>query len=136
LPILAGALRRLDAGEDFVMLEDLRAELGLDLGQMRAGLKALASARPPYVEVSYSLAGGTLAGSHLDAVSERARRELGTWPSPDDVIDRLVVALSQAAEVEPDAQRKSRFRSAAESLAGMARDIAVQAIAARLGTLK
>ncbi len=41
LPILRAALRRIDAGEDLPTLEDIRAEAGLDVVQMRAGLMAL-----------------------------------------------------------------------------------------------
>jgi hypothetical protein len=66
-------------------------------------------------------------------VSERARRELGTWPSADVVLQQLVDALSRTAAEEPREEEKSRLRSAADVLAGMGRDIAVGVITARIG---
>lgn len=135
LPILQVALRRLDAGEFYVDLEEIRSEVGLDVNQMRAALNALAEADPPYIRVSYTMAGPHRVGGHLDAVSERARRELGTWPSADVVVDRLVAALSEAASAQPQDEDRTRLRAAADALGGMARDIAVGAVASQLGRL-
>ena len=95
LPILPAALRRLDAGAPWVELGEIRRELGLDETQLRAGLRALECASPPYIQVSY-LAEGV--NGHIHAVSERARRELGSWPSAESVVDRLAAALAEAAD--------------------------------------
>jgi len=70
---------------------------------------------------------------HVIQVRGRARRELGTWPSADALLEQLVAALTAAADAEPEPERKGRLKAAAELLGGMARDIAVQAIGARLG---
>jgi len=106
LPILAAALRRLDAGEDAAELADIGAE---------TGVRALESAESPYI--SAELGGGwgdeRYGGGYIDAVSERARRELGSWPSADSLLEQLVVALRTAADEEPEPDRKSRLRSAA-----------------------
>lgn len=91
LPILRGALQRLDAGDDFPDLHEVREALGLDSKQMDAGLRALESASPPYIELEW-------AGYFVKSVGERARRELGTWPSAETVVDRLAAALADAAE--------------------------------------
>jgi hypothetical protein len=53
------------------------------------------------------------------------RRELGTWPSADSVLQQLIDALSKAAEEEPRAEEKGKMRPAIDVLAGMSRDIAV-----------
>jgi hypothetical protein len=135
LPILAAALRWLDSGDHLVMLEDLRAEVGLDVAQMRAGLRALEQADPPYIAVNYTMAGPSVVGGHLDMVFERGRRELGSWPSAEGVLDQLVAALDRAAELELEPERKSRLRAVADLLGGMARKIAISAIASRLGQL-
>ncbi|MDQ1444166.1 MAG: hypothetical protein QOI20_630 [Acidimicrobiaceae bacterium] len=135
LPILRVALRRLDAGEFFVNLEEIRSEVALEVNQMRAGLNALTEASPPYIRVTYTMAGPDRVGGHLDAVSERARRELGTWPSPDSIVDVLSQALNDAASAETHDERKSRLRAAADTLASMARDVAVGAIASQLGRI-
>ena len=126
LPILRSALRRLDAGEDFPNLEEIRAEVGLDVTQMRAALKALENAWPPYIEVIHAGMGANLVGGYVNAVSERTRRELGTWPSAEAVVDRLAAALAEAADVEEEPPRKGRLRAAAEAFLGFGRDISAR----------
>jgi hypothetical protein len=133
LPILTAALRRLDAGETFPNLEDIRAELDLDATQMRLGTDALESAG--YLTTQRALAGPDRVGGFVTAVGERARRELGTWPSSAGVLDALVAALDRAADSEVEPTRKSHLKAAAQTLAGMARDVAVGVIAAKLGGL-
>jgi len=136
-PIGAAALRRLDAGEDFVSLEEIRADMGLDVTQMRAGLGALEAASPPYLSVQLLGSGPAQVGGFVESVSERARRELGTWPSSTGLLDALVAALDQAGEADPDPEpeRRSRLKAAAGVLAGMAKEVAVGVIANQLGGL-
>jgi len=43
-----------------------------------------------------------------------ARRTVGTWPTPDLWADRLIAALTEAAENETDPDKKSKLRKAAE----------------------
>jgi predicted metal-dependent phosphoesterase TrpH len=106
-------------------------ELDLEAAQMYAGLRALADAA--YIDLESPRHGPEMVGGYISQVRERTRRELGSWPSADSVVDQLVEALSQAAESEPEPERKSRLRSAADLLGGMARDIAVAAVSSRLG---
>ena len=138
LPILAAALRKVEAGGHSVkQLEEIREELGLTPKELLAGLSALESADPPYVEVEY-MAGWSdehAGGGYVSAVSERTRRELGAWPSANGLLEQLIEALSRAAEDETEPDRRSRLRATADVLGGMARDIAVGAIAARLGRI-
>lgn len=131
LPILAATLRQLDSGAYWVNSIQLGRELGFNDAEMRAGLGALESASPPYVEVE------NLASAHsrITAVSERARRELGTWPSAEGIVNDLVAALEIAANAESEPERQSRLLGAVKVLGGMARDIAVGVVTAKLGTL-
>ena len=133
LPILQAALRRLDAGDIFPTLEEIRAEVGLDVAQMRAGVDALESASPPYMEVSNAWGNPNHVGGHVSRVSERARRELGTWPSAESVVDRLVAALAEAADAEQESERRTKIRAAAEAVGGFLRDVAVQAVGTQIG---
>ncbi len=135
LPILRAALRRLDAGEDFPSLEDIRAEVSLDVTQMRAGVKALEGAFPAYISITHYSMGPDLVGGHVDAVGERARRELGTWPSVEGLVDQLGAAFTRAADDEDEPERQSRLRAVGEAVAGFGRDVAVGVIAAQLGPL-
>jgi hypothetical protein len=126
LPLLTAALRRLDAGEGFPDFGDLEHDTGLNREQLWAGLNALKTAEPPYVLVE---------GPVVVAVSERARRELGTWPAPDSLVDALAAAFAQAAEAEKEPEKKQRLRAVADGLGGALRDIAVAVISKRLGEL-
>lgn len=132
LPILRIALREIDAGQHHVALEAIRSETGLEVDQMRAASRALESAG--YIEVQGRAMGPRVSG-YVMGVGERTRRELGSWPAPDNVVARLIAALDQAAEEEAEPERKSKLRAVAQGLGGVARDIAVGAISAQLGNL-
>jgi hypothetical protein len=60
LPILKVALRRVDAGEEAVMLEEIRQEVGLEVSQMRTAVDALEDAWPPYFKIQHYNRGATL----------------------------------------------------------------------------
>jgi hypothetical protein len=132
LPILASALRQLDTGQQFASLEGIREEVGLSVAQMRAGVKALESASPPYLATHTMHEGPARVGGFVTGVSERARRELGTWPTSTSVFDGLVTALRDAAENEPTPDKKTRLKGTVEVLTGFARDVAVTAIASKV----
>lgn len=132
LPILRAALRAVDAGGDFVELEDIRLEAGISAGQFRVGAQALHDAG--YLDVIF-MPGWTddHASGNLRSVHERTRRELGSWPTADDVVDRLVAALTAAADNAPEPEKKTMFRATADTVGGMARDVIVSVVAAQIG---
>lgn len=104
---------------------------------LELGLAALADADPPYIELQ--VLGGwseeKAGGGYVDAVTERARRELGGWPTADSLVDQLAEALGRAADDESEPERKGRLRQAADVVGGMARDVAVAVISARIGSI-
>ena len=121
---------------DHAARRDLRGT-GSRPRELLAGLGALESADPPYLDVAYG--GGwsdeRAGGGYVSEVSERARRELGAWPTADGLLEQLVAALIREAEEEPEPERRGRLRNAADVLGGAARDIAVSVISARLGRI-
>jgi hypothetical protein len=127
LPILRVALEQIEAGGTFVKIWVLREQLGLDDTSMGIGIRSLEKAG--YVE-AFSSVKGPIA---IKDVTERTRRELGAWPSADGLLEQLVMALIEAADAEPESEKKSKLRATADVLAGMARDVAVTAIASRIG---
>lgn len=132
LPVLRSALHRVDAGED-VQLDDVRVDAGLTGPQLRTALDALANASPPYLSVY--LAGGwrdDYASGMIDQVFERTRRELGSWPKAETVVDAIAAALERAAEDEQQPEERHRLRAAAEALGGVARDLAVDIVAKQI----
>jgi hypothetical protein len=126
LPILRAALRRLDAGEDIVDFIDLQRDTGLSTDELWTGLHALRTAQPPYLE---------LTGRDVEVVTERARRELGSWPSADSLVDALAAAFVKAAEAEAEPRKKQRLRTIGEGLAGAARDIAIGVLTKKIGDI-
>jgi hypothetical protein len=123
----------MDAGENMPELRAIATEIGMPEDKMRAGVRALVDAEPPYIAVSY--AGGEAIG-HLVAVYERTRRELGSWPSAPTLVDEIVAALIAAAEIEEEPERKGRLRAAAETIGGIARDLSVAVVAAQIGKVE
>jgi hypothetical protein len=89
--------------------------VGFDQDRMRLSVQALANAWPPYLEVTWHGGGEGI----IDGVTERTRRELGTWPTSASVVDELVGALQKAADAETEPERKSRLRAIAEGLSGL-----------------
>jgi hypothetical protein len=45
----------------------------------------------------------------ISSVSERARRTVGQWPNPEALVDRLVMALSAAAEEASDPVERTKL---------------------------
>jgi hypothetical protein len=65
----------------------------------------------------------------VDAVTKltpAGRRAAGQWPSAEDLVPRLVEALTQVADTTDDLAQKGRLRQAAATLGGVGRQIAVE----------
>jgi hypothetical protein len=137
LPVLAALVEHFDDPDAIPWrLPDVESATGLDAGEVVRALAALDHAEPPYLEsISHEeLAYPTI----LTGITERARREVGAWPTPEALVDRLVAALSEAADSESDPEQKSKLRQAAQWLGGALRDVTTQVVAGavlRLGGL-
>ena len=95
--------------------------VGLDPTDVYRALKVL---EPSYVRLAEGWGRGP-GGCSIQGVTDQARRAVGQWPSAEVWVDRLVQALREAAEREPDPERRGRLRAMAEGLGGFARDVAV-----------
>lgn len=125
LPILREALLALDMGEE-ADLEAIRTRLGMTATEIRIGVEALANANPPYLEWTIGNGwNGERSPGSIDRVFERARRELGTWPTPDSFVTELATALRQAADAEPEPEKKNKLQATADALLSFGRDVAV-----------
>jgi DNA-binding MarR family transcriptional regulator len=122
-PLLQIALRESDAGRD-AQFEDLAEESGLDQRVVWQTMKRLHDAG--YVEAYFAAADS----GYVHEVTERTRRELGSWPSPESLLDQLVQAFNEAAEQETEPERKSRLRGVAEGLGGAGRTVALDLLSA------
>ena len=81
-----------------------------------------------YVEAYFA---GAYSG-FVKGVSERTRRALGSWPTPESLVDQLVRLLAEAADREPDKERKKKLRDIAEGIGGAGRAVAIDLFAAFL----
>ena len=96
---------------------------GVDVETAERALWALRRAEPPYIE------GQTVdqeaAPIMVYGVTERAMVVAGQWPSPEAAVDELVATLAEAAEAEPDEDKRSKLKAAAQALGSVGRDIAI-----------
>jgi hypothetical protein len=125
LPVLRFAVEQFDDPDvRHLRIADIVAGTGLDEREVKSALLALHTASPPYVEgltpaeVAYPI--------DLYGVTERARRVVGQWPTPEAWADRLVAALEQAAQDETDPRKRGLLRKGAGILGGVARDVVVK----------
>jgi hypothetical protein len=131
LPILRLALREVDAG-GVADLEAIRQELELPGMQVYAAVSALDDAG--YIEMSLAMGWSEgHASGHITRVHERARRELGTWPTAESFVDQLAAALDAASGTELELERKRLLKGAGAALGGGARDVAVSWVKSKLG---
>jgi hypothetical protein len=121
LPVLEAVARYIDerAGSHSPKVFDIAETTGRPMTDV---LRALLALHPTYLEVRPV---GHPEHWTVARVTDEARRAVGQWPSPEVWVDRLVEALREAAEREPDPERRGRLRAMAEGLGGFARDVAV-----------
>jgi hypothetical protein len=119
LPVLEAVVRYFDEHPQGVMLrcEEVAKLAGRDPAEVYRALKIL---EPTYVRLALGLGSPSVRG-----VTDQARRVVGQWPSAELWVEHLVQALREAAEREPDPERRGRLRALAEGLGGFARDVAV-----------
>jgi hypothetical protein len=126
-PILDAIVRYFDeTDEPFqagIPTEETFAEItGRDVGEVRRSVRAL---RRSYLEAQDGGMGGE---TMIVGVTDAAREKVGQWPTAEGIVDRLAQGLLDAADREPDEQKRSRLRAVAEGLRGFARDVAVEVV--------
>jgi hypothetical protein len=84
-------------------------------------------------EVSGSWQSGYLA---VGAPTSNALRGAGAWPTPENLLERLITALEQAGDdqTRPDEER-SKLQSAAAWLGSFASQVAIGALGGAGGTM-
>lgn len=97
------------------------AAAGLSEEDTQRALRALQHNSPSFVTDMREAADGDIL--LVDAPTGHARRVAGAWPTPESLTDRIIAALNDAADNEPDEAKKGKLRRAAEAVAGVGRDI-------------
>lgn len=104
--------------------DEIVQQSGLTADTVGAALRALATEEPPFISDIQRRASGGVA--LVGTPTGHARRAVGVWPTAETIADRLVGALDEAAEREPDEERKGFLRKAAAYLGNAGRDLAVE----------
>lgn len=115
-----------------ILVDELVSATGLDAGVVQKALQALADEYPPFFDYAD---GSSMEGRQILGVGNptgHARRTVGAWPTPESLADRLIAALEQAADKEPDAEKRGWLRNTALYLASAGRDLAVDIAGAAL----
>lgn len=123
MPVLDEIVRVYDVTGRAVSPDDIVGLTGLTAEDVRRALFALADASPPYFTV---IDGSSLGGREIAFVTRptrEARQAVGAWPTPDALVDRMIAALLEAADKEPNPEKRTRLRALAEGMGGVARDV-------------
>jgi hypothetical protein len=130
LPVLDAAVRYFDE-EDSAVIPDVGTFAritGMDAGQVGRAVRALS---PRFIKTQAALGG--LMDVAVMGVTDEARQAVGQWPTPESVADRIVAALLEAADQEPDERKRTKLRAAAETLGSFGRDLLIN-VAANVAT--
>jgi hypothetical protein len=127
LPVLDAVVRLFD--EDVDVMPDVAQIAGItgrDPAEVHRALRALEG---PFIHVPNMSVGASAENYLVDGVTAQARRAVGQWPSPELWADRIIRALVEAAEREPDEAKRTKLRAAADALGGFGRDLFINVIA-------
>ncbi|MBM2621188.1 hypothetical protein JIG36_37370 [Actinoplanes sp. LDG1-06] len=125
-PVLGAIVELCDEGSFSVTPEDVAARLDMPLLPVQSSFRALEfEDGDPFFYRNLGVSGRA-----VQHVTGKARRAVGSWPSPEVMAGRLVAGMEQAAEREPDEENRSLLRRTAEWFGGAGRDVAVDVAAA------
>jgi hypothetical protein len=119
LPVLEAIVRGCDDATS-VTTRQLEAATGLTHDEVQRAVRALLGESPPLFETG-PMRGGTY--DRLARVTGHARRTVGAWPTPENLADRIVAALNDAAESADDPAEKSRLKKAADAVGGVGKGV-------------
>lgn len=125
LPVLEAIVQLSERdGGGFLDPAAIAQESGLDESETQAALLALDGEVPACVTDMRRSASGHI--FLVGAPTGHARRAVGAWPTAETIAGRLITALDEAAEREPDPERKGWLRKTAAYLGHAGRDLAVE----------
>jgi hypothetical protein len=127
LPVLEAIVRLLDQGNWAVSVREVASDTSLDPADVDRAITALQGLY--VVDYDQFATGGDPNPWEVRQVTAEARRVVGQWPTPESLVDRLAEAFGKAAEDEPDAERKGRFRQVAAFLSSTGREVATEVAA-------
>jgi len=134
LPVLRAVVERYDStGIYLTTASDMEASVGFDHDTVQRALRAL-NTQPSFFEKVVEASGGQII--MVGPPTGDALRVAGAWPSPENLLERLIVALESAADDEmrtPD--ERNKLKQAAIWLASFGSQIAISALGGAAGNV-
>lgn len=124
LPVLTAIVEVFERTGRVMSPNEIVEQSGLRADQVEAALRALEGEDPPFITKLERRASGGI--SLVGKPTGHARRAVGAWPTPESIADRLISALDEAADREPDPERQGWLRKTAAYLGNAGRDLAVE----------
>jgi hypothetical protein len=126
LPVLDAIVHYFDEhdGPEIPDVEPFAKLTEMEPGHVARAVRALS---PRFIKTQATLGG--LMDVAIMGITDEARQVVGQWPTPESVADRIVAALLEAADREPDERKRTKLRAAADALGGFSRDLLVNVIA-------
>jgi hypothetical protein len=122
LPVLEAAASLIEEGGR-TRANDIAEHTGMDVEDVARAVRAL---RGEYVELMET--GGNPGYWPVLRLTSAGLRAVGQWPSPESVVDALAEAFGQAAEREPDSEKKGRLRQVGSFLSSAGREVATEVV--------
>jgi hypothetical protein len=129
LPVLEAIVRLYDEGNQAVEARELTERTGFDYETVQQALWALAYEQPPFFDPIDTSTFGARDMAAVRSVSGHARRTVGAWPTPEGLADRIIAALNEAADNEPDEVKKGKLRRGAEAVGGVGKGVITDVLA-------
>jgi hypothetical protein len=130
LPVLDAVVRYFDEhdGPEIPDVGTFAKLTGMEPDQVARAVRALS---PRFLRIQMTMGG--IMHAAIMGVTDDARLAVGQWPTPESVADRIVAALLEAADREPDERKRTKLRAAAETLGSFGRDLLIN-VAANVAT--
>jgi hypothetical protein len=122
-----------ETGHYLTRASAIEAATGLDADTVQRALRRL-NTQPSFFEKVTEVSGGTII--MVGPPTGNALRVAGAWPSPEQLLDRLIAALDSAAnDDEREPAERSKFKQAAAYLGSFASHVAIGALGGAGGNL-
>ena len=119
LPVLKALVELDDEGDNGRVTVDAIAErIGMGKDQVGRAIRVLSREEPRFFELGMTSSLADTQIHHVYNVSGHARRAVGTWPTAERLAEQIVAGLNAAADAEPDEEKRSRLKQAAQILGG------------------
>lgn len=133
LPVLKAVVEIFDrTGRSVISARNIESEVGLDKESVQRALRALNT--EPYFEKMNEAFGGEVLS--VGAPTSEALRTAGMWPTPENLLARLVEELERASQDEsrPEEER-GKLRQAAAGLGSFMSQVAINALGGAGGNI-